>query len=103
MGRKSIRQGLIGDVLRRVPLGGVSDLRMPSDIKRVLVANIENLRENAVDVFAKEISKVLAKIDVHNIVDDVLKNYSLRLEARIDLVPKKSLHAKDTHSKKGKK
>ncbi len=102
MGRKSIRQGLIGDVLRRVPLGGVSDLRLPSDIKRVLVANIENLRENAVDVFAKEISKVLAKIDVHNIVEDVLKNYSLRLEARIDLIPKKG-SGKEHHAKKGKK
>lgn len=103
MGRKSIRQGLIGDVLRRVPLGGVSDLRVPTDIKRVLVANIENLRENAVDVFAKEISKVLAKIDVHNIVEDVLRNYSLRLEARIDLVPKKKSQNKDPHSKRGKK
>ena len=93
MARKGLRKGaqdLIGDVLRKVPLGGVSELRRPPlDIRKVLVANIENLRENAVDVFAKEISKVLAKIDVHGIVEDVLKNYSLRLEARIDLVPKK--------------
>jgi|GEM_PF-6732872 len=103
MARKSIRQGLIGDVLRRVPLANVSDLRVPKDIRRVLVENIENLRENAVDVFAKEISKVLAKIDVHNIVDDVLKNYSLRLEARIDLVPKKHAALRDGHAKKGKK
>ena len=87
--RKGIRQGLIGDVLRRVPINAVPEIRTPKDIRRVLVANIENLRENAVDVFAKEISKVLAKIDVHSIVEDMLKNYSLRLEARIDLIPKK--------------
>lgn len=90
MPRKGLHKRLIGDVLRRVPLGAVPDLKVPSDIRRVLVANIENLRENAVDVFAKEISKVLSRIDVHNIVEDVLQNYSLRLEARIDLVPKKN-------------
>jgi hypothetical protein len=103
MARKTIRQGLIGDVLRRVPLGNVSELRIPKDIRRVLVDNIESLRENAVDIFAKEISKVLAKIDVHNIVDDVLKNYSLRLEARIDLVPKKNGTPREGQPRKGKK
>jgi hypothetical protein len=50
--------------------------------------NIDNLRENALDIFAKEISKVLSKVDVQHIVDDVLRNYTLRLEAKIDLVPK---------------
>jgi hypothetical protein len=103
MPRKSIRQGLIGDVLRRVPLGSVPELRVPKDIRRVLVTNIENLRENAVDVFAKEISKVLAKIDVHGIVEDVLQNYSLRLEARIDLVPKKGSSSREHPARKGKK
>jgi hypothetical protein len=52
------------------------------------VHNIEKVRESAVEIFAKEISKVLAKVDVHNIVEDVAKNYSLRIEARIDLSPK---------------
>lgn len=97
MARKGLRrgaQGLIGDVLRKVPLGGMSDLGPKIDLRRVLVQNIENLRENAVDVFANEISKVLGKIDVHRIVEDVLKNYSLRLEARIDLVPKKGASRK---------
>jgi len=103
MARKSLRRGLISDVLRRVPLGNVPELRVPKDIRRVLVANIENLRENAVDVFAKEISKVLAKIDVHSIVEDVLQNYSLRLEARIDLVPKKTAALREPSPKKGKK
>jgi hypothetical protein len=91
MAKRGIRksaQGIIGDVLRKVPLSGVAELRLPNDIRRVLVQNIEKVRENAVDVFAKEISKVLAKIDVHNIVEDVLQNYSLRIEARIDLTPK---------------
>jgi hypothetical protein len=89
--RRQIRksaQGLIGDVLRKVPLSGVAEIRVPSDIRRVLVANIENLRENALDVFAKEISKVLSKVDFQSIIDDVLKNYTLRVEAKIDLVPK---------------
>jgi hypothetical protein len=109
MARKGIRrgaQGLIGDVLRKVqPLSGVGEIRVPSDIKRVLVQNIEKVRESAVDVFAKEISKVLAKIDVKNIVDDVLHNYSLRIEARIDLTPKHRPKGggHDSDSKRGKK
>lgn len=84
---KGIRKGagLLGDVLRKVPLTGVAP---PADIRRVLVQNIEKVRDSTVDIFAKEISKVLAKIDVHNIVEDVLQNYSLRIEARIDLTPK---------------
>lgn len=102
MPRKGLHKRLIGDVLRRVPIAGVPELKVPSDIRRVLVANIENLRENAVDVFAKEISKVLARIDVHGIVEDVLKNYSLRLEARIDLVPKKN-GSKDPAGRKARK
>lgn len=89
--RKQIRksaQDIIGDVLKKMPLSGVAEIRVPSDIKRVLVANIEKLRENALDIFAKEISKVLSKLDVQHIVDDVLKNYTLRVEAKVDLLPK---------------
>lgn len=91
MARKGIRKhakGLLGDVLRKVPLSGVGEFPMPAEIRRVLIQNIEKVRENAVDIFAKEISKVLAKVDVHNIIDEVVKNYSLRIEASIDLVPK---------------
>ena len=79
---------LLGDVLRRVPLSGVSELKLPSDLRRVLVANIENMREGAIDAFAKEISKVLSKIDFQTIIDDVIKNYSLKVEAKIELQPK---------------
>ncbi len=103
--RRGIRnhaQGLIGDVLRKVPLTGVGELKLPNDIRRVLVQNIEKVRESAVDVFAKEISKVLARIDVHNIVEDVLKSYTLRIEARLDLIPK-SGPAKDPSPRRSKK
>lgn len=81
-------KGILGDVLRKVPLSGAAEIKVPSDIRRVLLANVDNLRENALDIFAKEISKVLSKVDVQHIVDDVLRNYTLRLEAKIDLVPK---------------
>jgi hypothetical protein len=63
MGRKGIRkgaQGLLGDVLRKTLPGG-GEFSLPADIRRALV---------------------------HNIVEDVAKNYSLRIEARIDLSPK---------------
>jgi hypothetical protein len=103
--RKPLQKGaqkFLGDVLRRVPISGVSEIRVPSDVRKVLVTNIENLRESALDIFAKEISKVLAKIDMQHIVDDVLQNYTLRLEARIDLVPK-ARGTKEGAGKKGKK
>ncbi len=106
MAKRGIRrraEGLIGDVLRKVPLSGVAEMRLPNDIRRVLVQNIEKVRESAVDVFAKEISKVLAKIDVHGIVDDVLKSYSLRIEARIDLTPKERPKTENSAAPKGKK
>ncbi len=92
--------GLLGDVLRKVPLQGVAEIRVPSDIRRVLVANIENLRENALEVFAREISKVLAKVDFQQIVDNTLKNYTLRIDVKIDLVPKEMLKGGKTKGKK---
>jgi hypothetical protein len=91
--KKQVRnaQGILVDVLRKVPpLSGVAEIRMPSDLKRVLVSNIENLRENAVEIFAREISHVLAKVDFQNIIDDLVKNYTVRVEARIDLLPKRA-------------
>lgn len=98
--KRRLSQSLLGDVLRKVPLSGVAEIRVPSDLRRVLVNNIENLRENALDIFAKEISKVLSKLDVPRIIDDVFHNYTLRVEARIDLVPKKG---RAKAAKRGKK
>jgi hypothetical protein len=88
--------GLIAGVLKKMPLSGVAEIRVPSDIRRVLVANIEKLRENSLEIFANEISKVLAKVDFQRIIDDVLKNYTLRVEASIDLVPKGRKKTKKT-------
>ena len=101
MARKGIRkgaQGLLGDVLRKMPLPGGAELPFPNEIRRALVQNIEKVRESAVDILAKEISKVVSRIDVHNIIEDVARNYSLRIEARIDLTPKAGVEPR-----KGKK
>ena len=81
-------KGLLNDVLRKVPLTGVSDIRGAGDLRKVLLANVDLLRDNALDIFAKEVSKVLSKVDVQRLVDNVLNNYTLRVEARIDLLPK---------------
>lgn len=103
MKREGARRGaksIIGDVLRKVPLTGAAEIRVPSDIRKVLVANIENMRESAVDIFANEISKLLSRVDFQQIVGDVLKNYTLRVDARFELVPKGQAAKKE---KKGKK
>jgi hypothetical protein len=99
---RELRRGakILGDVLRKVPITGAAEIKVPSDIRRVLLANVDNLRENALDIFAKEISKVLSKVDVQHIVDNVLNNYTLRLEAKIDLIPKSR---RTKSAKKGKK
>ena len=93
-------KAILGDVLRKVPLSGAAEIRVPSDIRKVVVSNIENLRESAVDIFAKEISKLLSRVDFQQIVGDVLKNYTLRVEAKMELVPKGEAAKKE---KKGKK
>lgn len=100
--KRRLQQSLLGDVLRKATLSGVGEIRIPAELRKALVMNIEKMRENALDIFAKEISRVLAKVDVKHIVDDVLQNYTLRLEARIDLVPKQGAAAKAA-PKKGKK
>jgi hypothetical protein len=89
--KQRLQQSLLGDVLRKATLSGVGEIRLPGDLRKALVSNIEKMRENAVDIFAKEVSKVLARVDVKRIVDDVLQNYTLRVEAHIDLVPKSSV------------
>lgn len=91
-------EGLIGDVLRKVPLGGVAEIRVPGDLRRVIVANVESLRENALAILSKEIARVVSQVDVQRIVDHVLRNYTFHVEARVGFSPKK----KSTR-KKGKK
>lgn len=81
-------QDILGDVLRKVPLSGVAELNVPKEIRKAVVANIENLRNGVLDVFAVEISRVLSKLDVQKLTDEVLKNYTLKIEAKIELQPK---------------
>jgi hypothetical protein len=92
-------KGILEDVLRKVPLSGVSEIRVPSDVRKVLVANIENLRENALDIFSREVSRVLSRVDFQRLVNDVLRNYTLKVEAKIELVPK----GRAKGSRKGRK
>jgi hypothetical protein len=81
-------KGILEEVLRKVPLSGVAEIRVPSDVRKVLVANIENLRESALDVFSREVSRVLSRVDFQRLANDVLRNYTLKVEAKIELVPK---------------
>lgn len=83
--KRKLSESLLGDVIRKAAIGG----GLPSDVKRVVVDNIESLRESAVDIFAQEVSKVLSRLDVQRIADDVFRNYTLHLEAKLELKPKK--------------
>lgn len=92
--KKKIGESLLGDVLRKVPIAGVDGMRLSADVKRVVVTNVEALRESALDVFAHEVSKVLSRLDFQRIADDVFRNYSLKLEAKIELQPKRKRSGK---------
>ena len=87
--RNTKKQGSFVDVFRKGAFSGVTELRMPKEIRRALLANIENIREGALEIFAQEVSRVLSKVDFQRVVNDVLQNYTLNLEARITLSPKK--------------
>lgn len=87
-------QDIIGEVLRKVPLSGVAELNVPKEIRKALVANIENLRNGVLDVFAVEISRVLSKLDAQKLADEVFKNYVLKVEAKIELQPKNRARSK---------
>jgi len=101
--KQRLQQSLLGDVLRKATMSGVGEIRLPGDLKKAIVSNMDKMRENALEIFAKEISKLLAKVDVKHIVDDVLQNYTLRVEARIDLVPKGAAAAKGEAKRKAAK
>jgi hypothetical protein len=72
----------------------VAEIRVPADIRRLIVKNMEVVRENALAIFAKEVSRVVSKVDVQHIVDDVLRNYTLHVEARVGFSPKKKVNVK---------
>lgn len=81
-------QGLIGDVLRKVPISGVGEIKVPSDVRRVLFSNIEKMRESALDIFAKEVARVLSQVDFQKILKDAVDNYTVKIEAKVKLEPK---------------
>ena len=79
-------KGLLNDVLRKVPLTGVSDIRGAGDLRKVLLANVDLLRDNALDIFAKEVSKVLSKVDVQRL-DALVRAHTLDGAPRPALAP----------------
>lgn len=79
----------LSDVLKKMPLGTMGDLGLPKEVMSALLANIEKARQSAQDVFAHEIAKVLSKVDFQNMLDDVVKNYKIKLSAEIELEPKR--------------
>ena len=84
--RQRREPGLFSDMLRKVQFSG--DLLPRADIRKIVVSNIENLRDNALDVFASEVSKMLNRMDAQKILHAVLAGYTIKLEARINLEPK---------------
>jgi hypothetical protein len=84
MKRKSGARALIEEILRKVP----SELKVPSDVRKVLLNNVDGLRSGVLDIFSTEIAKMLSKVDFQRMLVDVMRNYTVHLDAKIDLIPK---------------
>ena len=96
MKRRSGARFLIEEILRKVP----GELKVPSDVKRALLNNVEGLRSGVLDIFSTEIAKTLSKVDFQRMLVDVMRNYTIHLDAKIDLIPKNGQKAVQKWPKK---
>lgn len=95
MRRKLGARSLIEEVLRKIP----GELKVPSDVRQVLIKNVEGLRSGVLDIFSTEIAKTLSKVDFQRMLVDVMRNYTVHLDAKIDLIPKNGKKRSSTKRK----
>lgn len=88
MSRKSKGSHFIADVFRKRPFTVVSDLKGTGEISKLLLSNMGAFRSNITEVLSKEVSKVINKVDVSKLLHQVLKDYTIKVEAKIEFQPK---------------
>lgn len=70
---------LLSEIVKRVSVSSVGELRVPGDVLSILQTNLD-----------KFLSKVVSKIDVNSLLDDLARDYKIRISAEVILEPKKS-------------
>lgn len=92
----------ITNVLKKMPLAGVGDLKAATDVLNDLLASVEKARHGLQDVIAHEAAKVFSKVDFQRIVNDIVQNYSLKVSAEIHFEPKSAGKSGSVKKRKGK-
>lgn len=81
-------QGLLAEVLRKVPLSG-ADLNLPKELLQNVQGNLGKSRKTILDIVSREVTRVAAKVDAQKVLEEILRNNRIKIQAEIILEPKK--------------
>jgi hypothetical protein len=87
---KIVAPELLNDIVRRM----ASELQMPKDALESAIENMGKFRQGALDGISREVGKALNRVDFGRITNDILENYTLKVNAEIRLEPKKKAKKK---------
>ncbi len=90
-------ESVVGDVLRKVISVGVGaafmteemvknvlgELPLPKDIISGLIQNAKNTKEEFVHSVRDELGSYLKKVDIRNLLEEVLQDYDIDVDAKI--------------------
>lgn len=112
---ESKKESGLSDVIKKVVSIGVgaafmteesvknilADLPLPKDIITGLVQNAKGVKEDFVSQIREELSGYLAKVDVHQVIDEILSKYDVEVKASLSF-KKKEDGSSESNSKKSK-
>lgn len=75
----------------------LSDLPLPKDIVSGLVQNAKGVKEDFVAQVREELAGYMAKVDIHQVIDEVLSKYDVEVKASFSFKKKENgQNSKDT-------
>jgi hypothetical protein len=88
MKNRTKTKGIFSEVLKRVSITPGMELKLPKEILQAIQLNIEKTRDSVLSILSKEISRVVATIDTQSVLEEILRNHSIKIQAEIILEPK---------------
>lgn len=109
MGKDNEKDGPISDVIKRVVSIGIgaafmtedtvkniiSDLPLPKQIITGLLQNAKNAKEEFLGNVREELKGQFSKIDPTKMVEEILENYDIEVNAKLNFKKKKNLDKDD--------
>ncbi len=103
MTKKQDKDSPIGDVIKKIVTIGVGaafmteeavksaigDLPLPKDVLTGLLANAKNIKDEFINGVREELHERISKVNVSQLVDDVLDKYDLEVSATVRFKRKK--------------